>query len=46
MPGACGDDFTLFLTGGDAGLVSDVVPQAQVIPDLVFVGLAIACPIV
>jgi len=41
-----GDDFTLFLTGGDAGLVSDVVPQAQVIPDLVFVGLAIACPIV
>ncbi|QKZ07038.1 pantothenate kinase [Pseudomonas eucalypticola] len=41
-----GDDFTLFLTGGDAGLVSDVVPAAQVVPDLVFVGLAIACPIV
>ncbi len=40
-----GGDFTLFLTGGDADLVKDVVPHARVIPDLVFVGLAIACPI-
>ncbi len=40
-----GDAFTLYLTGGDAELVKDVVPQAKVVPDLVFVGLAIACPI-
>lgn len=36
--------FEVFLTGGDAELVRDVIPGAQVVPDLVFVGLAIACP--
>lgn len=41
-----GNEFTLFLTGGDAELVKDVVPHASVVPDLVFIGLAIACPIV
>lgn len=40
-----GEDFTVFLTGGDADLVSGVVPQARVVPDLVFVGLAMACPL-
>lgn len=40
-----GEDFTVFLTGGDADLVSDAVPQAQLVPDLVFVGLAMACPL-
>lgn len=35
----------VFLTGGDADFVRDVVPGAQVVPDLVFVGLAIACPL-
>lgn len=40
-----GGGFTLFLTGGDAGLVSDVSPVARVVPDLVFVGLAMACPL-
>ncbi|MFO2464458.1 pantothenate kinase [Pseudomonas sp. 15FMM2] len=40
-----GEDFTVFLTGGDAGLVSAVVPQAELVPDLVFVGLAMACPL-
>ncbi|PHN32584.1 pantothenate kinase [Pseudomonas sp. ICMP 460] len=40
-----GDDFTVFLTGGDADLVADAVPQARVVPDLVFVGLAMACPL-
>ena len=40
-----GNDFTVFLTGGDADLVSDAVPQARLIPDLVFVGLAMACPL-
>ncbi|MGE6794224.1 pantothenate kinase [Pseudomonas guineae] len=40
-----GDDFDIFLTGGDAPLVVDVMPGARVIPDLVFIGLAIACPI-
>ncbi|MGC1331157.1 pantothenate kinase [Pseudomonas sp.] len=39
-----GNGFTVFLTGGDADLVKDVAPQARVIADLVFVGLAIACP--
>ncbi|MEX3774162.1 pantothenate kinase [Pseudomonas sp. MYb118] len=40
-----GDDFSVFLTGGDAGLVSAIVPEARVVPDLVFVGLAMACPL-
>ncbi|MNF13156.1 Type III pantothenate kinase [compost metagenome] len=40
-----GADFSVFLTGGDANLVSGVVPQARVVPDLVFVGLAMACPL-
>ncbi len=40
-----GDDFTVFLTGGDADLVCNAVPQARVVPDLVFVGLAMACPL-
>ncbi|WP_223506875.1 pantothenate kinase [Pseudomonas sp. GL-RE-29] len=40
-----GDDFVVFLTGGDAVLVSGVVPEARVVPDLVFVGLAMACPL-
>lgn len=38
------DDFVVFLTGGDADLVADVVADARVIKDLVFVGLAVACP--
>ncbi|WP_339483763.1 pantothenate kinase [Pseudomonas sp. RL_5y_Pfl2_73] len=40
-----GRDFVVFLTGGDANLVSGVVPGAKVVPDLVFVGLAMACPL-
>ncbi|MBJ2275164.1 pantothenate kinase [Pseudomonas haemolytica] len=40
-----GEDFTVFLTGGDADLVSDAAPQARLVPDLVFVGLAMACPL-
>ncbi|MBT2338798.1 MULTISPECIES: pantothenate kinase [Pseudomonas] len=40
-----GQDFVVFLTGGDASLVSGVVPDAKVVPDLVFVGLAMACPL-
>jgi type III pantothenate kinase len=40
-----GDDFEVFLTGGDAMLVRDVLPRARVLPDLVFAGLAIACPL-
>lgn len=40
-----GDEFTVFLTGGDAPLVREAVPQARVVPDLVFVGLAMACPL-
>lgn len=40
-----GEDFTVFLTGGDACLVKDVVPEAHTVQDLVFVGLALACPL-
>jgi type III pantothenate kinase len=40
-----GEDFSVFLTGGDADLVAEIVPRAKVVPDLVFVGLAMACPL-
>lgn len=40
-----GENFTLFLTGGDAVYVAGAYPQAKVVPDLVFQGLAIACPL-
>lgn len=40
-----GEAFSVFLTGGDAELVREVAPQARVVPDLVFVGLAMACPL-
>lgn len=40
-----GEDFQLFLTGGDAVLVRAVLPSACVMPDLIFIGLAIACPL-
>lgn len=40
-----GERFEVFLTGGDASLVAGVVPGAQVVPDLVFIGLAVACPL-
>ncbi|MCI0914405.1 pantothenate kinase [Pseudomonas putida] len=40
-----GEAFTVFLTGGDAPLVREAAPQARVVPDLVFVGLAMACPL-
>ena len=40
-----GEGFDVFLTGGDAGLVSEVVPEARTVPDLVFIGLAMACPL-
>lgn len=40
-----GDSFSVFLTGGDAPLVRDAAPQARIVPDLVFVGLAMACPL-
>lgn len=40
-----GDDCAVYLTGGDAELVKDELPRAVVLPDLVFLGLALACPI-
>ena len=39
------ENFCVFVTGGDASLVVDVLPGARVVPDLVFVGLALACPL-
>jgi type III pantothenate kinase len=38
-------DFSVFLTGGDSALVRQRVPMARVVPDLVFIGLAAACPL-
>ena len=40
-----GEDFEVFLTGGDASLVKDMVPEARLVQDLVFVGLAVVCPL-
>lgn len=40
-----GNDFMVFLTGGDAALVADVLPEARAVADLVFIGLGLACPI-
>lgn len=40
-----GGRFVVFLTGGDASLVVNMLPDARVVPDLVFIGLAIACPL-
>lgn len=40
-----GADFEVFLTGGDAALVAGVWPQARRRGDLVFIGLALSCPI-
>ena len=39
------DDFTVFVTGGDSDLVGGILPGARMMPDLVFVGLALACPL-
>lgn len=40
-----GENFQLFLTGGDAVYIADQFDQARLVPDLVFKGLALACPI-
>ncbi|MEE9103924.1 MULTISPECIES: pantothenate kinase [Pseudomonas] len=40
-----GDECAVYLTGGDAELVKDELARAVVLPDLVFLGLALACPI-
>lgn len=40
-----GADFVVYLTGGDAALVREALPQARLVADLVFVGLAEACPL-
>ncbi len=41
----CAGDVAVFLTGGDAAMAAEWVPAARVVPDLVFIGLAIACPV-
>ncbi|WP_339516982.1 pantothenate kinase [Pseudomonas sp. RL_15y_Pfl2_60] len=40
-----GDTFVVFLTGGDAVVAVDMAPGAIIAPDLVFKGLAAACPL-
>lgn len=40
-----GEDFEVFVTGGDAALLREMLPEARFVPDLIFIGLAIACPI-
>ncbi|MCJ8170926.1 type III pantothenate kinase [Atopomonas sediminilitoris] len=39
-----GDEYVVYLTGGDADLAACFLPQARLRPDLVFDGLALACP--
>jgi type III pantothenate kinase len=39
-----GKEMDVFLTGGDAVLASEAISNAHIVPDLVFQGLAIACP--
>jgi type III pantothenate kinase len=43
-PRFLGCSFTVFVTGGDAEFVADLSVEARIVPDLVFAGLAIACP--
>ena len=40
-----GNDFLVFVTGGDADLVKESVAGSKFVPDLIFVGLALACPL-
>jgi len=40
-----GENFQIFLTGGDARLLAPALPQAKLHTDLMFIGLAIACPL-
>lgn len=40
-----GEGFEVFLTGGDAAVVADAWPGARLVADLVFTGLALACPV-
>lgn len=40
-----GEHFCIYLTGGDASQVEAVLPQASLVSDLVFIGLAQACPL-
>lgn len=42
-PALLGDEPSILATGGDAWLIGDL-PGVQVVPDLVFRGLALACP--
>lgn len=39
-----GGSFQVFLTGGDAALVEELSFEVRRIPDLVFIGLGVACP--
>ena len=39
-----GERFIVFITGGDAALIAVALPDALIVPDLVFDGLALAFP--
>lgn len=41
---ALGEEFEMICTGGDAAIVSQLMPKAIIDKDLVFQGLAFACP--
>lgn len=41
---ALGEPYAVFITGGDADLIGPLSVEALIVPDLVFIGLAIACP--
>lgn len=40
-----GDNYDVFVTGGDRHVLADLLPAARVVDDLVFQGLAVACPV-
>jgi type III pantothenate kinase len=41
---ALGGGYAVFITGGDADLIGPLSVEALIVPDLVFIGLAISCP--
>jgi type III pantothenate kinase len=42
--GLLGEGYAVLVTGGDAGLLDGVLPRGSHVRDLVFEGLAMACP--
>ncbi len=43
--GYFGSSYSVLITGGDGFLLEDIAPEARIVPDLVFQGLRLACPL-